>query len=296
MAESPYQAPESNVTPKPAGTEEEQDLATFVGPKNTDYYLRRFRKIEAGSSASWHWPAFFITGPWLLYRKMWLMALGYILGLPILTGMLSGVFALFVGPVSATLISYLVWGIVALIVIPIFANSWYKSRADAKIAAIDAKGLDDASRQREIASRGGVNWWAPWLFLLVPFAMLGVIAAIAIPAYQDYTIRAQVSEGIGLSEVPKQAIVSYHEENGEFPPHNLAAGLPAPEDVSGLYVSSVTVDGSLIIINYGGEAHEILQGRALLVGLDADALPSYRWLCGSDDIEPRHLPSACREE
>ena len=294
MAESPYQAPESNVTPKPAGSEEEQDLARFIGSNNTEYYLTRFRRIQSGGSTSWHWPAFFVTSFWLLYRKMWLVALGYILGLPILVGMLSAILALFMDPVSATIVAYLGYGVVALLVLPIFANSLYMRRAETKIAAIDAKGLDDASRSMAIASKGGTSMWAPMLYLIVPLA--GILAAIAIPAYQDYVIRAQVAEGIGLSTESKSAILRYHEANGEFPPHNIAAGLPAPEDLHGLYVSSVTIDGSLIIINYGGNAHEILQGSALLIGLDADALPSYRWLCGSDDIEDRHLPMACRDK
>ena len=222
------------------------------------------------------------------------MALGYILGLPIVAGMLSAILASFMNPVSATLIAYLGYGVVALIVMPIFANSLYMGRAESKIAAIDAKGLDDASRESAIASRGGTNMWAPMLYLIVPLA--GILAAIALPAYQDYTIRAQVSEGLSLSAGPRSAIVEYHEANGEFPPHNVAAGLDAPEDLRGKYVSSVAIDGSLIIINYGGDAHEILQGSALLVGLDAEALPVYSWLCGSDDIDNRHLPSACRDE
>ena len=293
MAESPYQTPESNVTPKPAGSEEEHDLATFIGPENTEYYLTRFRRLQSGASMSWHWPAFFITSFWLLYRKMWLVALGYILGLPIVAGLFSAILASFMNPASATLIVYLGYGVVALILIPVFANSLYMSRAEAGIAAIDAKGLDDASRRTAIASRGGTNTWAPWLYLLVP--LLGFFAAIAIPAYQDYAIRAQVSEGVSLSAVPKSAIVEYYEANGEFPPHNLAAGLAAPEDLRGKYVSSVAIDGSLIIVNYGGDAHEIIQGSALLMGLDAEALPAYRWLCGSDDIDNQHLPAACRD-
>ncbi len=294
MAESPYQAPESNITPKPADNEEEHDLATFIGPKNTEYYLTRFRRIESGSGMSWHWPAFFITSFWLLYRKMWLVALGYIIGLPLVVTVLSGVLAVAIGPVNATIVSYLGYGAVAFIVMPIFANSLYRGRAEAKVAAIDAKGLDTTGRERAIASAGGTNLWLPIVLLIVPTT--GILAAIAIPAYQDYTIRAQVYEGFHLSEQPKSAIVRHYESNGEFPPDNIAAGLPAPEDLSGNYVSSVTVDGSLIIVSYGNEAHPAIRDRALLFGLDADALPAYSWLCASEDMEPRHLPSACRDE
>jgi len=294
MAESPYQAPESNITPKPADNEEEHDLATFIGPKNTEYYLKRFRRMQSGSNTSWHWPAFFITSFWLLYRKMWLVALGYIIGLPIAIGILSGLLALAIGPVNATLLSYLAYGVVALVVMPIFANNMYWNRAEAKIAAINAKGLDAAGRERAIASAGGTNLWLPIVLLIVP--TVGILAAIAIPAYQDYTIRAQVYEGFSLSEQPKNAIVRYYESNGEFPPDNAAAGLPAPEDLYGNYVSSVTIDGSLIIVTYGNQANATIHDHALLFGLDADALPAYNWLCASEDLEPRHVPSVCRDE
>ncbi|MEO1244745.1 MAG: pilin [Pseudomonadota bacterium] len=293
MSESPYQSPDSNVAPKPAGSEEEQDLAAFVGPKNTEYYLERSRRISAGNTVSWHWPAFFITLYWLLYRKMWAYAAAYFailfLGAPGATALL----ALAIGPELADLLVSLVLLVVSLVVIPIYANKIYLGYAESKLAAIHAKDLDAETRQLKIASAGGTALWAPLLFLA--FFLFIIFAAIGFPAYQDYVVRAQAAEGFALASEPKNAIVRYYEASGDFPPDNAAAGLPAANDLRGKYVSSVTVDGSLIIVNYGDDAHIMLQGRALLVGLDNDALPAYSWLCGSEDIEDRHLPMACRE-
>ena len=80
--------------------------------------------------------------------------------------------------------------------------------------------------------------------LLVVMAIISILAAIAIPAYQDYTIRSQVTEGLNLASAAKAAVSETFGSNGTWPADNTAAGLSAATDIQGKYVSSVTVGTS----------------------------------------------------
>jgi len=80
--------------------------------------------------------------------------------------------------------------------------------------------------------------------LMIVVAIIGILAAIAIPAYQDYTIRAQVSEGLNLSGAAKAAVTEYFQDQGTFPNSNNLAGLEAAVNISGKYVSDVEVSGN----------------------------------------------------
>jgi len=130
--------------------------------------------------------------------------------------------------------------------------------------------------------------------LMIVVAIIGILAAIAIPAYQRYTIRAQVAEGLSLSGPFKTAIAEFHNNNGAFPTDNVAAGLSAPGDYAGRYVSSVTVNGPVVSIQYGNSANAQINGR--IVTLTAiDNLGSVGWDCSSGGaILDELLPPACR--
>ncbi|MCH7538686.1 MAG: pilin, partial [Proteobacteria bacterium] len=91
--------------------------------------------------------------------------------------------------------------------------------------------------------------------LMIVVAIIGILAAIAIPAYQDYTIRAQVSEGLNLSGGAKAAVTEYFQDRGTMPLDNAEAGLAAALDIQGKYVFSVTVTNGVIDIEYGRDAH-----------------------------------------
>ncbi|ENX9049879.1 pilin, partial [Neisseria gonorrhoeae] len=78
--------------------------------------------------------------------------------------------------------------------------------------------------------------------LMIVIAIVGILAAVALPAYQDYTARAQVSEAILLAEGQKSAVTEYYPNNGEWPKDNDSAGVASsPTDIKGKYVKSVTV-------------------------------------------------------
>src|SRR5210317_1747821 len=85
--------------------------------------------------------------------------------------------------------------------------------------------------------------------LMIVVAIIGILAAIAIPAYQDYTIRAQVSEGLNLSSGAKAAVTEYYMDRGSYPTDNVLAGLSTAASIDGKYVVSVTNALGLITVD-----------------------------------------------
>jgi len=130
--------------------------------------------------------------------------------------------------------------------------------------------------------------------LMIVVAIIGILAAIAIPAYQDYTIRAQVSEGLNLSGGAKVAVTEFWQDRGDWPADNEDAGLADPTDINGKYVTGVEVAGDTITVTYGNAAHTQLLANNTITMVAADAGGSVTWTCSSTDLEAKHLPSACR--
>lgn len=129
--------------------------------------------------------------------------------------------------------------------------------------------------------------------LMIVVAIIGILAAIAIPAYQDYTIRAQVSEGLSLASAAKSAVSEYYQDRGAWPGDNATAGLAAAASIFGKYTTGVTVSGAgLITVTYGNDANTQLVGN--LVMTPADNGGAIEWDCDASTIQAKHLPAACR--
>jgi len=131
--------------------------------------------------------------------------------------------------------------------------------------------------------------------LMIVVAIIGILAAIAIPAYQDYTIRAQVSEGLNLSGAAKAAVTEYYQDQGAFPGDNATAGLEAAGNISGKYVTQVAVGGGGVIsVTYGNSANSNIAG-AVLTMTPLDNTGSVSWTCaGTGALVAKWLPAACR--
>ncbi|HGL9214622.1 TPA: pilin, partial [Neisseria gonorrhoeae] len=116
--------------------------------------------------------------------------------------------------------------------------------------------------------------------LMIVIAIVGILAAVALPAYQDYTARAQVSEAILLAEGQKSAVTEYYLNHGEWPKDNASAGVANPTDIKGKYVQSVTVAKGVVTAQMAstGVNKEIQDKRLSLWGRRENG--SVKWFCG----------------
>jgi len=130
--------------------------------------------------------------------------------------------------------------------------------------------------------------------LMIVVAIIGILATIAIPTYQRYTIRAQVAEGLNLTAPLKTAVAEFLYSNGAFPTDNADAGLSAPGNYTGKYVNSVSVNGAVVSIQYGNDAHVRISGQTvILTAMNSGG--SVNWTCTSGGVIANiYLPSACQ--
>ncbi len=130
--------------------------------------------------------------------------------------------------------------------------------------------------------------------LMIVVAIIGILAAIAIPAYQDYTIRAQISEGLTLSAGAKAAVTEYFMYRGIWPTDNAEAGLADQHDIIGKYTEHIDVQDDVIEIKYGYDAHTAIFDEKITLTAFNNA-GSVSWTCASAGvIQAKHLPAACR--
>ena len=132
--------------------------------------------------------------------------------------------------------------------------------------------------------------------LMIVVAIIGIVASVAIPAYTNYIIRSQVAEGINMSTAAKIAAAEYFQTHGVFATSNGSAGLSAPAEFTGPYVTQVEVAaGGVIEVSYGNTVHPNLVGAVLSMTPDATNPGSLTWDCNGNAALPnKYLPAACR--
>ena len=154
--------------------------------------------------------------------------------------------------------------------------------------------------------------------LMIVVAIIGILASLAITAFQTYTIRAQVAEGISIATNAKAGIVDAFVDAGEAPANRLVAGMSDyAVDTSGRYVTAVDVDDGRVAVTFGNEANVAIAGAILyLTPYETNDL-SIVWRCGNADapaglnpmgtsgggaasvfaastLDNRYLPTSCR--
>ncbi|HEZ5439860.1 TPA: pilin [Neisseria meningitidis] len=154
--------------------------------------------------------------------------------------------------------------------------------------------------------------------LMIVIAIVGILAAVALPAYQDYTARAQVSEAILLAEGQKSAVTEYYLNHGIWPGGNSSAGVASASDIKGKYVQSVEVKNGVVTAQMASSnVNKEIKGKKLSLWAKRQN-GSVKWFCGqpvertakaTDDvaaaaatangngkIDTKHLPSTCRDD
>jgi uncharacterized RDD family membrane protein YckC/Tfp pilus assembly major pilin PilA len=133
--------------------------------------------------------------------------------------------------------------------------------------------------------------------LFIPF-MAGILAAIAVPQFEDYAARAQVAEGMVVADQAKTAIINYRLQTGAFPTSNADAGLPAATSLSGHNVSRVDVGSAPGEITVTFSSKPPQHANAQLDGASMTLSPvenqgAVEWRCHSDNIKQKFCPRAC---
>jgi type IV pilus assembly protein PilA len=155
--------------------------------------------------------------------------------------------------------------------------------------------------------------------LMIVVAIIGILAAVALPAYQDYTIRAQVSESLALSSGLKTAVSDYFSASGVMPATNQTAvcgdstNSAAPctsvsTDNKGNYVASINVTDGVLTITAGNKANSAIAAKTLALSPGLDTASNVSWICGAaaipngvtvanrgtTNINAKYLPNSCK--
>lgn len=280
---------------QPAEDESVSRVEAFVGTKNTDYYASRFARFDQGGPRTgWHWPAFFLTFYWLLYRKMWLYAalyfiLPYLLMIPV-----GAAIAAATGSEGQALaLSTVVWVGGFFILPPMFATSLYYRHYNAKAEAVAAGTSNRVRQLTQLAEKGGTSGVALFLiggFVLV--AVIGILAAIAVPAYQTYVTKARIAQAEATGRVAGESIAAYYYENRKLPGSldETSFSAPLPQGVSAMEVDP---DDGTITITLEGTSPAV-DGKSLLLTPMTDTGQHIQWSCSSPDIADMHLPVSCQ--
>ena len=131
--------------------------------------------------------------------------------------------------------------------------------------------------------------------LMIVIAIIAILAALAVPMYLDYAVRSQVAEGLNLAAGAKVAVAEYYLDRGVFPPDNNTAGLEAPANITGAYVTRVEIAAAGVIeVTFGNNANLKIDTAVLSV-VPTDSEGSVLWSCAGDaTLADKWLPPACR--
>jgi type IV pilus assembly protein PilA len=152
--------------------------------------------------------------------------------------------------------------------------------------------------------------------LMIVVAVIGILASVAVSAYQTYTVRAQVAEALNMAAGAKTPVIDSFNNTGMPPADRASAGMTAvPTDTQGKYVSGVDIDEGRVDITFGNDAHQDIQSGTVSFTPYMAPSGSIVWRCAAaaapagtvlltgggvtsahvaPTIDSRYLPSSCR--
>ena len=134
--------------------------------------------------------------------------------------------------------------------------------------------------------------------LMIVIAIIGILAAVALPAYKDYTVRARVSEAIGFASAAKTAVSEHVISKGGWPLNNASAGLPTDTSMSSAVVDKVVVDGGVITVTTETATNLDQAASKTILFSGQTTSGGVKWTCksgGATPIPVKYLPSSCRQ-
>ncbi len=126
--------------------------------------------------------------------------------------------------------------------------------------------------------------------LMIVVAIIGILAAIALPAYQTYTKRTHVAEGLSLAIEAKTAVAEYYATFNKYPSNNISAGIAAAHSLTGNAVRSVAIQDSKITITYNTK----VENNKTIILRSSISNSAINWSCNSGTLSSKYRPLSCR--
>lgn len=259
----------------------------IIGHNNQHHYMEKFFRFDEDGkvSASWNLPACFLTFYWLMYRKMWLNAFIYY-AIPLF--IISLIAQISHESNSPSSLFWTVSGLflVAHFILPsMYGNAIYYKWCKKKISEVEFA-TDDPQKQIELASKKGGTSIAVFVSIAA-IGVIGMLAAVSLPAYQDYTKRAAVAEVATFGSKATQSLSTYYDQHQNITSNLVDAGFSEALPAS---VKSVVVDEKDGVLTL-----TLLEGKTLLFVPSLDEHKKLSWQCMSKEIEDSLLPTLCRQ-
>ena len=269
---------------------DDEAWAAVIGDSNTHHYLTRFDRLAKGDGGGWHWPAFFVTWYWMLYRKMWVPALLYFFA-PWVGAIAIGVAGAAV-PALAVLLYVAQW-LAILFVPPLLANKWYFKHCESKIRDVRSRGGSKDQMLARLEAVGGTsNILVIVLAVFGLIMMVGILAAIALPAYRDYTIKAKVADAMPVGFEVAAAVGKQYDQTGQLPGQTDVDNFVLQAAHHSKYVTGVDLDSADATLTVHVKAPPV-EGSYQLVP-SSDNNHHLSWTCRSTDKLSRYVPASCR--
>lgn len=276
---------EKSWTPVEDITPEDEDFYRATVGKNATYYLPRFQKIADNPRAlTWNWSAFFVSFLWLIYRRMWPSAILYFISL-----ILATILSIILLPLGGGGLVWLLWLGFSLLIFPACANSTYYRHCSKIIDRAEKASTTAFGRLKYCEHKGGTSWLSILLFLPVFFCLSGILAAIALPAYQAYVVRTEMIERMAQSDIYRHNITQYYKKHRQWPSSlDEVSGLP---EKSHKNIHIQLQENGILQLTFHN--HHILENHSLKIIPEAQE-NGVLWRCRNIDIQALYLPPDCK--